>query len=70
MNGKPDWKDAPEWAKFLAMDRNGDWYWYEDKPFVNSNERQGTKIWTGTRRAQLAEKSSNQWKETLEERPK
>jgi hypothetical protein len=26
---KPQWKDAPEWAKWLAMDKNGQWYWYE-----------------------------------------
>jgi ATP-dependent phosphoenolpyruvate carboxykinase len=29
---KPDWKNAPEWANWLAMDRNGEWYWYESKP--------------------------------------
>lgn len=29
---KPDWKDAPEWAKYLAMDSDGWWYWYENEP--------------------------------------
>lgn len=29
---KPDWKDAPEWAKFLAMDSDGWWFWYEAEP--------------------------------------
>lgn len=29
---KPDWKDAPEWANWLAMDKNGEWFWYEDQP--------------------------------------
>lgn len=29
---KPDWKDAPEWANWLAMDGNGRWYWHENKP--------------------------------------
>lgn len=29
---KPDWKDAPEWAMWLAQDCNGDWYWFEEKP--------------------------------------
>lgn len=32
---KPDWKDAPGWAKWLAMDGCGDWYWYEDKPWFD-----------------------------------
>lgn len=29
---KPDWKDAPEWANWLAMDDGGEWWWYELKP--------------------------------------
>lgn len=29
---KPDWKDAPEWANYLAMDGGEYWYWYESKP--------------------------------------
>lgn len=29
---KPDWKDAPEWANWLAMDDNGSWNWYEHEP--------------------------------------
>lgn len=29
---KPDWKDAPEWAEWLAQIASGDWYWYEEEP--------------------------------------
>ena len=29
---KPDWKDAPEWANYLAMDEDGYWCWYLRKP--------------------------------------
>lgn len=29
---KPDWSKAPKWAKWLAMDKFGDWYWFEDHP--------------------------------------
>jgi hypothetical protein len=29
---KPDWKDAPEWATYFAMDADGTWFWYERKP--------------------------------------
>jgi hypothetical protein len=29
---KPDWKDAPKWANYLAMDRDGQWFWYSAKP--------------------------------------
>lgn len=31
---KPDWKDAPEWAQWLAMDSDGYWYWYSHEPYV------------------------------------
>lgn len=30
---KPDWKDAPEWAQYLAQDLDGNWYWFSDEPF-------------------------------------
>ena len=29
---KPDWKDAPEWANYLAQDKNGEWTWFSHKP--------------------------------------
>jgi len=29
---KPDWKDAPQWADWLAMDGDGIWVWFEYKP--------------------------------------
>ena len=28
-NSHPQWKDAPTWAKWLAQDSGGSWYWYE-----------------------------------------
>ena len=32
---KPDWKDAPEWAEWLAMDGNGAWVWHATEPFFD-----------------------------------
>lgn len=34
---KPDWKDAPPDAKWLAMDENGDWWWYTDVPSFDAH---------------------------------
>lgn len=34
---KPDWKDAPPWANWLAMDGTGRWCWHECKPYRESN---------------------------------
>lgn len=35
---KPDWKDAPKWANWLAQDRSGSWFWYEDEPIIEDYE--------------------------------
>lgn len=29
---KPDWKYAPDWAQWLAMDGDGMWSWFSEKP--------------------------------------
>jgi hypothetical protein len=63
---KPDWKDAPEWAKFLAMDRNGEWHWYECEPNPDSYEDQ----WMTAERYSLASTTIlAEWESTLEPRP-
>ncbi len=59
---KPDWKDAPSWAKWLAMDENGDWLWYEDRPVC------GVACWGSRGRFEDAE-SYIPWTDTLEARP-
>ena len=51
---KPDWKDAPEWAKFLAQDKDGSWYWFEKKPFLHTH---GFWILSGQGRAEFIERS-------------
>jgi len=61
--GKPGWKDAPEWARYLAMDEHGDWYWYEKKP-----ERLNT-CWSGCGgKAEIAARHVGDWAQ-LEARP-
>lgn len=32
---KPDWKDAPDWANWLAQDEDGSWWWFWDKPYLH-----------------------------------
>lgn len=29
---KPNWKDLPAWANFLALDGDGYWCWFEHEP--------------------------------------
>ena len=60
---KPDWKDAPEWANWLAQDHNGEWYWYEFQPnYYNSR-------WYPTK-GRVRKVNITDWEYSLEERPK
>lgn len=34
---KPDWKDAPEWAQWLACDEECGWWWYQKKPIFDED---------------------------------
>jgi len=34
---KPSWKNAPEWANYLAMDKDNDWYWHAFEPWYDLN---------------------------------
>lgn len=59
---KPDWKNAPSWAKYLAMDDAGFWYWFERKP------EESCGFWASNYQISQAGKSKC-WNETLEARP-
>ena len=72
MSNKPDWKDAPDCAKYLAQDSDGDWYWWTGKPKVINNFRywmpddveQDIPAALAVERMEVLS-----WKETLEPRP-
>lgn len=34
---KPDWSEAPSFAKWLAQDKNGDWFFYIQKPILTEH---------------------------------
>jgi len=67
---KPEWKDAPEWAKWLAQNGVGFWHWYEKEPTPAKNWNgwmmpDGGKTWF----VSIGRWNQNGWKETLESRP-
>lgn len=33
---RPDWENSPEWARYVAMDSNGEWTWFDRQPEWNS----------------------------------
>lgn len=63
---KPDWKDAPDWANFLAMDKSGDWYWYQFQPTMGSTSWSNT---GGCLYAFARPPADAAWFKTREERP-
>lgn len=62
---KPNWKDAPKWANYLAMDANGGWWWHKNEPIAG-----GFSEWISDSDIAIAgENIVSGWKETLEARP-
>lgn len=61
---KPSWKDAPDWANWLAVDADGTWFWYELTPV------QLERVWdvSGGGRSEYAPVTT-EWLESLEVRP-
>lgn len=62
---KPDWNRSPAWAEYLAMDDDGQWYWYECMPELNT----GTWVHPEGTQTQPAYPFIASHEETLEARP-
>lgn len=60
---KPSVEYAPRWAKWLAQNADGKWYWFEYQPTAVDGE------WHAVRytRKELANPEEVPWHETLEE---
>ena len=66
-----DWGEAPEWARWSAVDENGWQHWFANKPYVKST-------WNHWLREDLLSKESRggyygyraNWQDSLRERPK
>lgn len=76
-SNKPDWKDAPEWAQWVACDASGkfagQWWWFDDMPkkvdyiegvWVNNGE--GAKFSGSVASPEWAYKN---WESSIEKRP-
>ena len=67
---KPSWDEAPEWANWLAMDKDGSWVWFERKPYIMSESDRAWREEAGTFfRVSTDFYGAGAWTESLERRP-
>lgn len=71
---KPKWKDAPNWANWLACDSNGEWSWYEFEPYTafSNSSYDSVGYWNvyGGKHMLASYSDYNiEWEYSLEERP-
>jgi hypothetical protein len=66
MFDKPEWKDAPNYAEYLAQNYDGSWYWYSRKP-INRNQKWEKQI--SSHESSEPSIKIKDWKNTIESRP-
>ena len=72
-----DWSCLPKWARWIALDENGDWFWYQAEPSNEVMSEFGEQEWFDPLHASSGEvpneyKPKNyagDWKDSLFERP-
>ena len=67
---KPDWKDAPEWAEWLAQDSSiagASWTWFALEPFMQGDYWMQPDGSTCLYASQVEDNAN--WKQSLERRP-
>jgi hypothetical protein len=71
----PDWKDAPEWAKYAAMDKKGSWCVFEVMPYISTASKT-VWLWEDCSKFMAMKEATNAsrlhpdyWKNSLMERP-
>lgn len=65
---KPIWNDAPQWARWLAMDATGRWWWYAEKPRRGFGDSWRNPWGTRVQEAGFTPGRTG-WSATLEQRP-
>jgi len=62
------WRDAPEWAEWLAMDSDGKWFYFTDKPGLRINRGIWLRLY-GEADVANGIPPYNDWKTSLQHRP-
>lgn len=70
---KPEWAESPEWVMWMAQDKDGAWFGYDNEPdcLVSEWGKIGASVFDNCGRCILLERGdpSNKWRQTLESRP-
>ena len=61
---EPGWSEAPEWARYWAMDESGGAWWYEEEPEFKG----GDGVWSGFGRTKH-DIICTDWRDSLRKRP-
>lgn len=72
LQNKPSWKDAPDWAGWLAQDEDGVWYWHQNEPGQNGEDVNNCRYWLSHGESDIADGGGEllgDWHDTLEKRP-
>lgn len=67
---KVNWSAMPAWAKWVAMDEDGDWFWFSEMPNTDEGQWQHQSGCCGIIPAQGVPNFTGGWKDSLVERPK
>jgi hypothetical protein len=66
---KPSWNDAPEWANYLAQDKNCDWNWFQELPYIDEKLEEWISFGARWRFYFLGTCEGEAWRQSLEKRP-
>ena len=55
---KPKWEDAPSWATYKTMDKNGIWRWHEGRPYI----RPGEMRWRSDGKTSVVQREHINWR--------
>lgn len=64
-----DWSVMPAWAKYIAQDECGDWWWSENKPEARNSVWLHDGGMDGTIPLSYRPKYTGDWRNSLVERP-
>jgi hypothetical protein len=64
-----DWSTMPAWAKFVAMDSRGYWWWYEKEPIIGESTWRPETDYYDEIPTEYAPKWGGDWRNSLIERP-